>query len=184
MGNGNLLLAPFLKILLDPEKMKVKFIFALWLVSAISLLALLLYQPGEAGDYLRTPIYDETADASQQISNALVFANMENKQVLLQFGANWCVWCHVLHHLFDTNRAIRKKIQSDYIVVLIDVNNSHNRSTVEKYGEPTQFGLPVIVVLDSDGKQLVTQSVVEFGENGGYSPQKVLAFLNDRALKK
>jgi thiol:disulfide interchange protein len=163
---------------------KTKFLFALWLVSAISLLALLLYQPGETGDFLRAPIYNETADASQQIANALVLAKRENKHVLLQFGANWCVWCHVLHHLFDTNRPIRKKLQSHYIVVLVDVNNGHNESTVDKYGQPTQFGLPVIVILDSVGKQLVTQSVVEFGENGGYSPQKVLAFLNDWALKK
>ena len=163
--------------------MKNKLLFALWLVSAISLFALLLYQPSKA-DYLRTPIYDETADASKQIANALVLAKKENNRVLLQFGANWCVWCHVLHHLFDTNKAVHKKIQSDYIVLLVDVNNGHNESTVEKYGEPTQFGLPVIVVLDSNGKQLVTQSVVEFGENGGYSPKKVLAFLNAWALGK
>ena len=149
----------------------------------ISFLALLLYQPAEI-DYLRTPTYDETADASQQIARTLVLAKKENKRVLLQFGANWCVWCHVLHHLFDANEAVHKKIQTDYIVVLVDVNHGHNESTVEKYGEPVQFGLPVIVVLDSNGKQLVTQGVGEFGENEGYSPQKVLAFLNAWALKK
>ena len=149
----------------------------------ISLGALLLYQPDET-DYLRIPTYDETAVASQQIANALVLAKKKNKRVLLQFGANWCVWCHVLHHLFETNKAVHKEIQSDYIVVLVDVNNGHNESTMEKYGQPTQFGLPVIVVLDSNGKQLVTQSIVEFGENHGYSPQKVLAFLNACALKK
>jgi thiol:disulfide interchange protein len=164
--------------------LKTKFLFTLWLVCAISLLALLLYQSGESGNYLRTPIYDEAADASQQVTNALVLAKSENKRVLLQFGANWCVWCHVLHHLFETNRAVHKKIQSDYIVVLVDVNHGHNESTVEKYGQPTQFGLPIIVVLDSNGKQLVTQSVGGFGEIGGYSPQKVLAFLNAWALKK
>ena len=163
--------------------MKTKFLFALWLVSAISLLALLLYQPDKT-DYLRIPTYDETAVASQQIANALVLAKKKNKRVLLQFGANWCVWCHVLHHLFDTNKAVHKMIQSNYVVVLVDVNHGHNESTVEKYGQPTQFGLPVIVVLDSDGKQLVTQSVGEFGENGGYRPQKVMAFLNAWALKK
>ena len=160
-----------------------KFLFALWLVGLISLVALLFYQPDETGDYLRTPIYDESADASQQISNALVLAKTENKRVLLQFGANWCVWCHVLHHLFDTNRAVRKRIQSNYIVVLVDVNIGHNESTVEKYGKPTQLGLPVIVILDSDGKQLVTQNVGEFGENAEYSPPKILAFLDKWALK-
>jgi len=162
----------------NPENVKYKILFALWLVGAISLLALLLYQPDETGGYLRKPIYDEKADASKQIADALIVAEKESKHVLLQFGANWCVWCHVLHHLLDTNKAVHGIIQSGYVVVLVDVNNGHNEATVEKYGQPTQFGLPVIVVLDSDGKQLVTQSVVEFGENGGYSPQKVSGFLN------
>ncbi len=158
--------------------MKYKILFALWLVGTISLLALLLYQPGETGDYLRTPIYDEKADASKQIADALIVAKKENKNVLLQFGANWCVWCHVLHRLFDTNKAVHGIIQSGYVVVLVDVNNGHNEATVKKYGQPTQFGLPVIVILDSNGKQLVTQSVGEFGENGGYSPQKASGFLS------
>ena len=162
----------------NPAKLKTKILIALWLVGTILLLAWLLYQPGETGDDLRTPIYDETADASKQIADALVVAKKDNKRVLLQFGANWCYWCHVLHHLFDTNKAVHGKIQSDYVVVLVDVNNGHNGSTVEKYGQPTQFGLPVIVVLDSGGKQLVTQSVLGFGENGEYSPQKILDFLN------
>ena len=142
------------------------------------------YQPDEKETYFKTPIYDETADAAKQVAEALVVAKREKKQVLLQFGANWCVWCHVFHHFLDTDRTIQKKIQSVYVLVLIDVGNGHNESTVKEYGEPTRFGLPVIVVLDPDGKQLVTQSVAEFGENGGYNSLKVLAFLNQWALKK
>jgi len=154
-----------------------KILFALLIVGTISVLALLFYQPNETGDYLRTPIYNEMVDASKQIADALIVAKKENKRVLLQFGANWCVWCHVLHHLIDTNKALHGKIQSDYVVVLVDVNNGHNESTVEKYGQPTELGMPVIVVLDPDGKQLVTQSVFEFVDNDGYSPQKILDFL-------
>ena len=149
-----------------------------------SLLVLLFHQPGETGGYLRTPIYDETMDVSKQIAGALVIAKKENKRVLLQFGANWCVWCHVLHHLFETDKAVRKELQSGYVVVLVDVNRGHNEATVEKFGEPTRLGLPVLVVLDSDGKQLVTQRGADFGENGGYSPPKVLAFLSEWAVKK
>ncbi len=148
-----------------------------------SLLVLIFYQPGEKGDYLRAPIYDETADASKQIDSALVVAKKENKRGLLQFGANWCVWCRVLHHLFEADKAVRKELQSDYIVVLVDVNRGHNEVTTEKFGEPTRLGLPVLVVLDSDGKQLVTQRGADFGENGGYSSPKVLAFLSEWAVK-
>ena len=44
-------------------------------------------------------IYDESLDGSGQIADALTIAKKENKRVLLQFGANWCGWCHKLHAL-------------------------------------------------------------------------------------
>ena len=35
---------------------------------------------------------------------ALVVAMKEDKRVLLQFGANWCGWCHRLHKLFPVSQ--------------------------------------------------------------------------------
>jgi thiol:disulfide interchange protein len=157
---------------------RTKILTALWLLAIICLAVVLLCQSGRTDDYLRAPIYDETADGSKQIADALAHSKKEGKFVLLQFGANWCVWCHVLFHLFETDKAVHREIESDYVLVLIDVNKGHNDQIVKKYGNPIQFGLPVLVMLDSSGKRLTTQPVSEFGDNGGgYSHEKVLAFL-------
>ena len=43
---------------------------------------------------LRQDIYDKSADGAKQIADALAMAKKENQRVLLQFGANWCGWCH------------------------------------------------------------------------------------------
>ena len=51
-------------------------------------------------------IYDEKADGAKQIADALAVATNEHKRVLLQFGANWCGWCHKLHKLFETDADI------------------------------------------------------------------------------
>ena len=96
----------------------------------------------------------EKADGTKQIADALSVAKKEHKRVLLQFGANWCGWCHKLHKLFQTDEKIAAKLKDSYVVVLIDVNQGHNADTDEKYGKPTKHGLPVIVVLDTDGKLL------------------------------
>ncbi len=130
------------------------------------------------------PIYDESADASKQVADALALAKKENKRVLLQFGANWCGWCHRLHDLCQTNRAIAANLKANYVVALIDVNNSHNDAAVQKYGNPVRFGLPVIVVLDADGNQLTTKDSGELEEGDHHSPAKVLAFLNEWSPKK
>ena len=132
----------------------------------------------------RPIIYDESADGSKQIADALVSAKQEHKHVLLQFGANWCGWCHLLHKLFDTNSDIAGKLKSDYVVVMIDVNNGHNKDIDTNYGHPTQHGLPVIVVLDADGKQLTTQDTGKLEEGDHHSPEKVMAFLKEWSPKK
>jgi thiol:disulfide interchange protein len=122
-------------------------------------------------------IYDESADGSKQIADALAQAGKDGKRVLLQFGANWCPWCHKLHSLFEKDHAIAARLKSDYVVVLIDVNKGRNSEVDAKYGHPTRLGLPVIVILDSQGKQLTTKNSGELEEGDHHSPEKVLAFL-------
>jgi hypothetical protein len=127
----------------------------------------------------RANIYDESLDGSKQIAEALAITRKEHKHVLLQFGANSCGWCHKLHKLFQTDKSIAKKLKRDYVIVMIDMNNGHNKDLNKKYGNPTRFGLPAIVVLNTDGKQLTTQDTGELVEGDHHSPKKVMAFLKE-----
>lgn len=129
-------------------------------------------------------LYDESADAKKQIAEALTVAKKENKRVLLQFGANWCGWCHKLHRLFASDARIAEYLKNNYVVVLVDVNEKHNEDINERYGKPTQFGLPVLVVLDAEGKQLTTQDTGKLEQGDHHDPEKVLAFLKEWAPKK
>ena len=122
-------------------------------------------------------IYDESADGSRQIAEALATASKENKRVLLQFGANWCIWCHRLHALLETDPRLAQDLKDNYVFVLIDVNQGHNKDVDLKYGNPTRLGLPVLVVLDADGRQLTTQDSGALEQGKGHDPGKVLAFL-------
>src|SRR5947208_8783450 len=89
-----------------------------------------------AADATKPPlpdIYDESADGPKQLTHALEQAKKDNKNVLLQFGANWCGWCHKLHTLFDTDKAIHSKLQNGYVVVMVDMNKGHNSDFAAKY---------------------------------------------------
>jgi thiol:disulfide interchange protein len=154
----------------------------------VSSLALVLSgSPAAAADSApkssRPPIYDEQADGTKQIAQALTAAKAGNRRVLLQFGANWCGWCHRLHHLFQTDEKIAGVLKRSYVVVLIDVNKGHNGGVDKEYGHPTLHGLPVIVILDADGKALVTQDTGKLEEGDHHDPAKVLAFLTQWAPK-
>jgi thiol-disulfide isomerase/thioredoxin len=132
----------------------------------------------------RPAIYDEKADAAQQINEALAVAKKENKLVLLQFGANWCGWCHKLHQVCEKDAEIAAKLKEAYVVVLVDVNKGHNEASNQKYGNPTRLGLPVIVILDPAGKVLVTQDTGKLEAGDRHDPKKVLGFLAEWAGKR
>lgn len=132
----------------------------------------------------RPAIYDESADGAKQVADALAKAKQDHRHVLLMFGANWCGWCHRLHKLFESDAPIAAKLKQDFVVVLIDVNKGHNADLDRRYGKPTQFGLPVLVVLDAAGKALTTQDTGKLEEGDHHDPAKVLAFLNQWAPKR
>jgi thiol-disulfide isomerase/thioredoxin len=128
------------------------------------------------------PLYDTKADGNEQIAAALKTARTENKHVLLQFGANWCEWCHKLHRCLQEDEEVAASLRENFVLVLIDVDRvddkKHNADVVERYGNPTQHGLPVLVVLDAEGKLLKTKDTDELEDDGHHDPKKVVAFLN------
>jgi thiol:disulfide interchange protein len=137
---------------------------------------------------LGSDIYDPKSDGNAQIAAALATAKTSHKNVLLMFGANWCVWCHRLHHTMETDVSVAKNLRENYVLVLIDSNWRHgekrNYDVNLRYGNPLQEGLPVFVVLNAAGQQLTTQEsgVLEDGEV--HSAAKVNAFLVKWAPEK
>lgn len=125
-------------------------------------------------------IYDEAADGAQQIAAALERARRDEKRVLVQWGANWCGWCHKLHALFEQDAAVRKSLSYEYEVVLIDVGRFDKHvELVTKYGADLKGnGVPFLTVLDAQGAVLVNQETSSLELDGAHDPAKVLAFLD------
>lgn len=153
-----------------------------WGMASLSMGMAALLGTASAAPTSKAP-YDAQADGVKQIDSALVSARKEGKRVLLQFGANWCVWCVRLHALFASDERIAARLKESYVVVLIDMNEGRNAGVNDRYGKPTRFGLPAIVLLDAEGKALVTQDTEEFEVGNGHDPKKVLAFLEKWANK-
>lgn len=107
-------------------------------------------------------IFDRHAKGEVLIDQAVARAQKENKRIVLVFGANWCPWCRRLHQVFTGAPAVRTRLRDDFVLVHIDANTRNDRkrnsSVQERYGNPIQIhGLPVLVVLDRDGRPLTTR---------------------------
>jgi thiol-disulfide isomerase/thioredoxin len=151
---------------------------------AFAALALLIAAPISAeSEYpkMGPDIYDVRADGGTLVGDALRRASAEHKRVVVDMGANWCIWCRRLHATFEGDSSVAAALQRGFVVVMVDVNTRNgtkrNAGLVERYGNPTSHGIPVLVVLGSDGKQLTTKDTGELEDGAGHSPAKILQFL-------
>ena len=107
---------------------------------------------------------------------------------MLIFGANWCPWCRRLHQVFTVAPAVRARLRDDFVLVYVDANTRNDKkrnvAVQERYGNPIQkHGLPVMVVLDSDGRQLTTRETSSLSAPTDEEvARRVAAFLTEWAL--
>ena len=122
-------------------------------------------------------MYDESADAAADIAAALDLAKTDNTRVLIQWGANWCGWCKLLHQLFNEDRQIRREILYEYEVVYVDMGRfDKNLDLVEKFGAEIK-SIPYLTILDSNGGVVINQHTEPLEEGSAHSPERVLEFL-------
>ena len=133
----------------------------------------------------RPDIYDEKVDAAKQIEEALANAKRNNTRVLVQWGANWCGWCHILHDTMKSDRTLARTIMYEYEVVLVDVGRfDKNLELAEKLGADFKGnGVPYLTILSSDGKPVLSQETSSFENKvdgkSGHDAAKLDKFLQE-----
>jgi thioredoxin 1 len=149
-------------------------------VAVCVVLALLLIGTATA-QLLSTPIYNENADAKQEIREALVKAKTQHKRLLLVFGANWCVDCHVLDYRFHQSE-IQTTLNKNFLVIHVDIGRGEkNVDLANKYNIPLNRGVPAIAVVDKSGALLFSQQHGEFAPMHRLPESDIIAFLQQWA---
>jgi thioredoxin-related protein len=152
----------------------------LWLVLAAALVLLAAILPAEVTPAAKPAIYDPAADMKTLIASAVQKAGVQDRDILLMFGGNWCPWCHRLHELFASDPQVKKILADRYVLLLVDVGEKPgqplNQDLVDLY-RVKGFGYPALAVLDKTGHLLATQTTGVLEKGKGHDPARVLAFL-------
>jgi thioredoxin 1 len=138
---------------------------AVMLASAAAPAAAMARLPQLSGmhfQFASTDLYPASANAKEDIRQAILKASAEHKNVLLVFGGNWCVDCHLLDLYFhDPGNA--SLLASNYVLVDVDIGEyDKNLDLARGYGIPLSRGVPALVVLDGAGHVLYSQRNAEF----------------------
>jgi thioredoxin-related protein len=125
-------------------------------------------------------LYHPMADARAEINEAVKKAAKENKNVFLQIGGNWCIWCIRFNDLVTRDPELDKYMRDNFVVVHVNYSKENtNEKLMADLGYPQRFGFPVFIVLDNKGNRLHTQNSEYLEEGKGHSKEKVMDFLKD-----
>ena len=122
--------------------------------------------------------YDAKRDASKDIAAAIKEAQRANKNILLEVGGKWCVWCGYLDKFFAENVTIRQYRDEKFIMVKINYSpENKNQAVISRYGKVA--GYQHIFVLDSSGKLLYSEDTSKLEQGRGYNLTAIAGFLKD-----
>jgi thioredoxin 1 len=122
-------------------------------------------------------IYPAPQRAAPDIAAALKVAAAQHRNVIVDFGGNWCTDCHVLDtYMRDANN--QAILDQNFVVVHVNVGRiDQNLDIAERYGIPLNKGVPAIAVLDAHGKLLHSQTGGEFEDMRHMQTGAVTQFL-------
>lgn len=125
----------------------------------------------------KTDLYPASADAKKEIDEALKSAATDHKRVLLVFGGNWCYDCHVLDRALHEGAA-GKIVRESFLLVHVDIGQGEkNPDIVKRYKINLDKGVPVVALLESNGKLLYGSNDGEFEAARKMMKKDLVAFL-------
>lgn len=133
-----------------------------------------------AKKYIPVSDFDPKRDASKDVAEAIAEAGRTGKNVLIDVGGKWCVWCTYFDNFFKEHALVREFRDQNYIVVRVNYSpENKNEAFLSKY--PGISGYPHIIILDGHGKVLTSQDTSKLEEGRGYSLAAVAKLLQDYA---
>lgn len=130
--------------------------------------------------------YNPKADAGKDLENLIAKAKKEKKNIMIQAGGNWCIWCLRFNQFVQTNAELKEMVDANFLYYHLNYSpENKNEKVFEEFGNPGEkFGYPVFIVLDQNGKMLHIQQSDVLEENKGYSLEKVKDFFEQWTPRK
>ena len=92
--------------------------------------------------------YNETENAEAKIAKLIKKAKKEHKNVMIQAGGNWCIWCLRFNNFVQTTPELKTLVDNNYVYYHLNFSpKNKNEKVFAKYGNPGEkYGYPVFIV--------------------------------------
>lgn len=124
--------------------------------------------------------YNPKADAQADINRLIAQAKKEGKNIMIQSGGNWCIWCLRFNNFVQETPDLKKIVDDNYLYYHLNYSpENKNEKVFSQYVNVNeQLFYPFFVILDKNGKKIHVQQSEVLEEGKGYSKEKVKEFLS------
>ncbi|NML70171.1 thioredoxin family protein [Chryseobacterium sp. RP-3-3] len=123
--------------------------------------------------------YDPKANAEADIKKLVAQAKKEGKNIIIQAGGNWCIWCLRFNNFVQNTPELKETVDKNYLYYHLNYSpENKNEKVFSQYiNINEQQFYPFFIILDKNGKKLNVQQSEVLEEGKGYSKEKVKKFL-------
>ncbi|MCJ7932134.1 MAG: thioredoxin family protein [Chryseobacterium sp.] len=123
--------------------------------------------------------YDPKADAVADINKLVAQAKKEGKNIMIQAGGNWCIWCLRFNNFVQTTPELKEIVDKNYVYYHLNFSpDNENKKVFSKYININERqAYPFFIILDKNGKKIQVQQSEVLEDGKGYSFEKVKEFL-------
>ena len=125
--------------------------------------------------------YNPEADAQKDIDSLVNLATIENKNIIIQAGGNWCIWCLRFNNFIHSSAKISELLDQKYLYYHLNYSPENKNEVVfNKYAKDKgqEFGYPFFIILNKNGEVLTSRESGNLELGKGYDESKVLDFFN------
>lgn len=120
--------------------------------------------------------FDPERNPGKDLSHAIKIAKESEKNILLDVGGSWCIWCRIMDSWIKENSDVEGYLHANYL--LLKINYSPENKNEEFLSQfPKIEGYPHLFVLSPEGKMLHSQNTGLLEKGQSYDKEKFLNFL-------
>jgi len=134
-------------------------------------------------DFVPVASFDPARDAAADIDAAIAEAKRTGRNVLIDVGGEWCIWCMRLDQFFADQKDVAAYLDRNFVTVKVNYSKENkNEAVLSRY--PKVAGYPHLFVLDSAGGLLHSQESGQLEKGKGHDRERVMEFLKAWAPKR
>ncbi|MDR3735030.1 MAG: thioredoxin family protein [Acidobacteriaceae bacterium] len=123
--------------------------------------------------------YDPKRDPAADLELAVAQAKATHRNVLIEVGGAWCVWCKYMDKFFAQRKDMQSLLNDNYVVLKVNMSRENeNKEFLAKFPKITGYPHIFIIVIGEKGNSLVSQptNVLEDGDES-YNKSKFMLVL-------